>query len=111
VQNRLSLADRADLATVAHCATVGLRYLAYQPLGGSDRHGDDTTIMDVAAGLGASVPQVWLAWVLAQGAHVTPPTGSSRPETITESAQAGRFRLDPATQSLLEERFPQAPEM
>ena len=49
VQNRLSLADRADLATVAHCATVGLRYLAYQPLGGSGRHHDDPTVTEVAA--------------------------------------------------------------
>ncbi len=106
VQNRLSLADRADLATVAHCATVGLRYLAYQPLGGSGRRQDNPAIIEIAASLGASVPQVWLAWVLAQGAHVTPLVGSSRPETITESACAEQFLLDPATVSLIEEPFP-----
>ena len=106
VQNRLSLADRADLATVAHCATVGLHYLAYQPLGGSGRHQHNPAITEIAASLGASVPQLWLAWALAQGAHVTPLVGSSRPETITKSASAGQLLLDPATVSLLEEQFP-----
>ncbi|WP_248294809.1 aldo/keto reductase [Actinoplanes sp. TBRC 11911] len=93
VQNRLSLADRADLPTVAYCAATGLRYLACLPLGGPAARRDDPVVAGVAARLGLSVPQVWLAWVLAQGAHVTPLVGASRPETIRQSAHSGPLAM------------------
>jgi aryl-alcohol dehydrogenase-like predicted oxidoreductase len=94
VQNRLSMADRSDLPTVLHCAGVGLRYLAYLPLGGSGTRLDDPVVTEVAARHGASAAQIWIAWVQAQGDHVTPLVGASRPATIRDSARAGHIKLD-----------------
>jgi aryl-alcohol dehydrogenase-like predicted oxidoreductase len=104
VQNRLSLADRDDLPTVAYCASIGLRYLAYLPLGGRDRQRDDRAVREVSAELGITVPQVWVAWTLAQGEHVTPLVGSSRPATIRESAGAGN--LSPSDLTLIRQSIP-----
>jgi aryl-alcohol dehydrogenase-like predicted oxidoreductase len=97
VQNQLSMAVRGDLPTVAHCAEVGLRYLAYLPLGGSGSHLDTPA----AERLGVSAAQVWLAWVLAQGPHVTALVGASRPATIADSARADRLTLGPDDLALL----------
>jgi diketogulonate reductase-like aldo/keto reductase len=105
VQNRLSLAERDDLPTVAYCEEAALRYLAYQPLNGSHQRRDDPVVADIARRLAASVPQIWLAWILAQGAHVMPLVGASRPETIAESARAGEFHLTPDALSALQRRF------
>ncbi|MGI8693153.1 MAG: aldo/keto reductase, partial [Geodermatophilaceae bacterium] len=40
-----------------------------------------------------SPQRVCLAWLLAKGQHVVPIPGASRPETITDSAQAGSLQL------------------
>jgi aryl-alcohol dehydrogenase-like predicted oxidoreductase len=101
VQNQFSMASRGDLPTVAHCASVGLRYLAYLPLGGPGSRRDDPAAAAVAARNGVSVAQVWLAWVLARGPHVTALVGASRPATIADSARADRLTLGPDDLALL----------
>jgi pyridoxine 4-dehydrogenase len=95
VQNRLSISHRDDRPTVGHCAGAGLRYQAYMPLSGPD---DPST----ATRLGVSPAQLKLAWVLAQGPHVTALVGASRPATISDSAGADRIVLDPADLVLLD---------
>jgi aryl-alcohol dehydrogenase-like predicted oxidoreductase len=91
VQNRLSFADRDDLATADHCRRHGIAYLAYMPLHGS---GDVAAVQVVADRHGVSPQQVRLAWLLAQGQHIMALVGSSRPITIADSAAAGGLRLD-----------------
>jgi diketogulonate reductase-like aldo/keto reductase len=90
------MADRGDLPTVEYCAREGLRYLAYMPLKGGKASRDDPAVAHLADRLGVSVAQIWLAWVLAQGSHVTALVGASRPATIRESARAVNVRLDHA---------------
>ncbi|MEV6846758.1 aldo/keto reductase [Actinoplanes sp. NPDC051411] len=106
VQNRLSLGDRDDLPTVEYCGREGLDYLAYMPLGGADARRDTPAVVRVAGRRGVSVAQVWLAWVLAQGAYVTALAGASRPDTISESARAADIRLDRADLAMLREGQP-----
>ncbi len=48
---------------------------------------------EVAEAHGVSAQQVALAWQLAKAPVVIPIPGSSRPETITDSAAATRLRL------------------
>jgi aryl-alcohol dehydrogenase-like predicted oxidoreductase len=101
VQNRLSLADPADLPTARHCADLGIAYLAYQPLGGSGARPVDVNVAAVADRHGVSAEQVWLAWLLAQGRHIVALAGSSRPATIAQSARAADVTLSTAELALL----------
>jgi aryl-alcohol dehydrogenase-like predicted oxidoreductase len=94
VQNRLSYSHRADLATARHCATRGIAYLAYMPLGGArGGHAPDHALLSVAARHGVSVHRVQLAWLLGQDAPVLPLVGATRPATIADSAAAVGLRL------------------
>jgi aryl-alcohol dehydrogenase-like predicted oxidoreductase len=101
VQNRLSLAERADLPTARHCAELGIAYLAYQPLDGSGARPVEVKVAAVAGRLGVSAEQVWLAWLLAEGEHIVALVGSSRPATIAQSARAAEVRLSPAELALI----------
>jgi aryl-alcohol dehydrogenase-like predicted oxidoreductase len=96
VQNRLSYADRDDLPTAAYCGRNGIAYLAYMPLGGSSASGaaPRDALREVAERHQVSAQQVQLAWLLAQGPHVVPLVGSSRPDTIRDSAAAAGLHLD-----------------
>ena len=63
---------------------------------GRFRKGQDSASVFAEIGdeLGVSPQQVVLAWELSLGDHVVPIPGASRPETITDSAQAASLRLD-----------------
>ena len=98
VQNQFSPAFRSSAAELSYCGGLGIAFLAWSPLGGmsaaadlADRH---AAFAMVAERRGASPQQVCLAWVLAQGDHVIPIPGSSRPETILDSIAAADLRLD-----------------
>lgn len=106
VQNQFSPAFRSSAAELAYCGGLGLAFLPWSPLGGMDgasevgaRH---QAFADVARRHGASPQQVALAWELAQGDHVIPIPGSSRPGTIRDSVAAADLRLSPNDLELLE---------
>ena len=99
VQNQFSPAFRSSAAELAYCGGLGITFLAWSPLGGmraaselAERH---AAFGEVAARHGVSPQRVALAWVLAQGDHVIPIPGSSRPETIRDSAAAADLVLPP----------------
>jgi aryl-alcohol dehydrogenase-like predicted oxidoreductase len=85
VQNRLSYADPADLATALACAERGLAYLAYAPLAAPSRP-RQAAALSVAGRHGASVQRVMLAWLRAQAPNIVPLAGASRPASIRDSA-------------------------
>jgi aryl-alcohol dehydrogenase-like predicted oxidoreductase len=100
VQNRLAFGVRDDLPTATLCAAHGIAYLAYMPLGGVGRRPVALAgLSAVAARHGVSVERVQLGWLLAQGAHVMPLVGASRPSTIRDSAAV--LALDDADLHLL----------
>lgn len=97
VQNQFSPTYRSSLVELKHCDELGLAFLPWSPLGGIRNAPDLGT---TAAAFGAvatahdvSPQQVALAWELAQAPIVIPIPGSSRPETIRDSVQAGDLRL------------------
>ncbi|MDA2805666.1 aldo/keto reductase [Nocardiopsis suaedae] len=105
------------------CAQEGIAFIAYSPLGrgflaggisspadlpeGDGRHRTPRfrpeaievnrpivdRVRDVAADTGATVPQVSLAWVLAQGEHVIAIPGTKRPRRLRENAAAADLVL------------------
>ena len=93
VQNELSPRFRSSEPELRHCARQGLAFLPWSPLGGVGRNAVDGPFAEVAARHGTSPQQVCLAWLLAKDPVVVPIPGSSRPETIRDSAAAADLRL------------------
>jgi aryl-alcohol dehydrogenase-like predicted oxidoreductase len=61
----------------------------------------------VAEAKGASVAQVAIAWVLAQGEDIVPLVGARRRERLSEALGAAELTLEPADLAAIEEAVPQ----
>jgi aryl-alcohol dehydrogenase-like predicted oxidoreductase len=100
VQNQFSPAFRSSEPELHHAAELGVAFLPWAPLGGSGRAGRlgerHAAFQEVANTHGVSPQQVTLAWMLAKAPVVIPIPGASRPESITDSAQAADLTLSPA---------------
>ena len=99
VQNELSPRFRSSEPEVAHCAAHGIAFLPWSPFGGiaaaGELGGAHAAFAEVARERGVSPQQICLAWLLAKAPVVIPIPGSSRPETIRDSAAAADLGLAP----------------
>jgi diketogulonate reductase-like aldo/keto reductase len=98
VQNQLALNFTSPIAKgeLASVTERGLAFLPWSPLGGIGRAGGTARVEPVtraAEAHGVSPQQVVLAWLLALSPVVIPIPGSSRPETIADSARAADLAL------------------
>ena len=97
VQNQFSPAFRSSDPELELCAEMGIAVLPWSPLGGITKAGElgskHAPFQDIAAARGVSPQQVTLAWMLAKAPNVIPIPGSSRPETIRDSAEAVHLEL------------------
>jgi aryl-alcohol dehydrogenase-like predicted oxidoreductase len=97
VQNQFSPRFRSSEPELRLCDEMGIAFLPWSPLGGISRAGDLGTSYAAFAEIGAlhgvSPQQVCLAWMLAKSPVVIPIPGSSRPETIRDSAAAADLTL------------------
>jgi aryl-alcohol dehydrogenase-like predicted oxidoreductase len=97
VQNQYSPAFRSSQDELDLCAQLGLAFLPWSPLGGIGNAGDlgssFAPFQKIADAHGVSPQQVALAWELAQADVVIPIPGSSRPESISDSAKATDLTL------------------
>ena len=100
VQNQFSPSFRSSEPELWHCATRGIAFLPFSPLGGISRAGQlgerHTAFQDVASAHDVSPQQVALAWMLAKAPVVIPIPGASRPESVTDSAAAADLVLSAA---------------
>ncbi|WP_028707451.1 aldo/keto reductase [Propionicicella superfundia] len=92
VQNQFSPAHRSSLAELEHCATLGIAFLPWSPLGGirnaAALGGRHAAFARIAAAHGVSPQQVTLAWELALAPIVIPIPGASRPASVQDSVKA-----------------------
>jgi aryl-alcohol dehydrogenase-like predicted oxidoreductase len=99
VQNQFSPAFRSSEPELELCAELGIAFLPWSPFGGISKAGElgsrFAPFAKVAEAHGVSPQQVCLAWMLSLSPVVVPIPGSSRPETIRDSAQAADLRLTP----------------
>lgn len=99
VQNQFSPRFRSSLRELERCNELGIAFLPWSPLGGianaPELSAQQTAFRDVADEVGVSVYQVTLAWELALAPVVIPIPGSSRPESIRDSAAATDVKLTP----------------
>jgi len=97
VQNQFSPAYRGSEPELRLCDELGIAFLPWSPLGGigragalGDRFG---RFHEIARQRGVSPQRVCLAWMLALAPVVIPIPGSSRPQTIRDSAAAADLEL------------------
>jgi aryl-alcohol dehydrogenase-like predicted oxidoreductase len=97
VQNQFSPSFRSSEGELRLCDELGLAFLPWAPLGGSSNAGAlgsrHAAFARVAEAHGVSPQQVTLAWMLALSPVVIPIPGSTRPETIRDSAAAADLVL------------------
>ena len=97
VQNQYAPNFRSSEDELRLCDELGLAFLPWSPLGGIGRAKDlgAGAFAAVAGAHGVSPQRVALAWMLAKSPVVIPIPGSSRPETIIDSAAAADLTLSP----------------
>jgi aryl-alcohol dehydrogenase-like predicted oxidoreductase len=97
VQNEFSPAFRSSADELALCAELGVAFLPWSPLGGIGRGGElgerFQEFAAIAESRSCSPQRVCLAWMLAKAPVVIPIPGSTRPETIIDSASAAQLQL------------------
>jgi aryl-alcohol dehydrogenase-like predicted oxidoreductase len=97
VQNQFSPAFRGSEPELELCAELDIAFLPWSPLGGMSAAGElgerFTAFAEVGRAHGVSPQQVCLAWMLAKAPQVVPIPGSSRPASISDSADAVHLRL------------------
>jgi aryl-alcohol dehydrogenase-like predicted oxidoreductase len=97
VQNQFSPAYRSSEPELELCDQLGIAFLPWSPLGGISKAADLGSafgpFQQVADARGVSPQQVCLAWMLAKSAQVVPIPGSSRPQTVRDSAAAADLEL------------------
>ena len=99
VQNQFSPAFRSSEPELELCDELGIAFLPWSPFGGITRAGSlgdhFGAFAEVARRYEVSPHRLTLAWMLAKSPVVIPIPGSSRPETIQDSAQAVDLKLTP----------------
>jgi aryl-alcohol dehydrogenase-like predicted oxidoreductase len=97
VQNQFSPAFRSSEPELDLCDEIGIAFLPWSPLGGiggagnlGEKFGPFRAVADEH---GVSPQVICLAWELAKSPIVIPIPGSTRPETITDSASASDIVL------------------
>ncbi|MBC6450561.1 aldo/keto reductase [Actinokineospora xionganensis] len=98
VQNQFSPEFRSSEPELELCAELGIAFLPWSPLGGiggaAALGSRFRPFAEIARERGVSPQRVCLAWMLAKAPVVIPIPGSSRPESIRDSAAAADLRLD-----------------
>jgi len=101
VQNRLNpfFGEAPHDGVIAHCASRGIGYLAYSPVGGgrlNKKLPSHPALRPIAERLGISPHAVVIAWVLAQGPTVIPIPGARTVEHALDSLAALDVELSAA---------------
>lgn len=97
VQNRFSPIYRDSMPELEYCARHDIAFLPWSPLGGIGKGTEvfeaQETFAEIARELEVSPQRLTLAWELALEHVVIPIPGSTRPESITDSAAAADLVL------------------
>ena len=98
VQNPYNLADRSDQPVFDACRRDGVPYVPFFPLGSALNPASPVlgapAVQEAASRLGATPPQVALAWLLAQAPLLLLIPGTSSIAHLEENLGAGELELD-----------------
>ena len=100
VQNHYNLAHRQDDPLLDRCAADGIAYVPFLPLRGLSPV-QARALDDVAARLGASAPQVALAWLRHRSPNILLIPGTSSEAHLRDNAGAAHLELPPDARAAL----------
>jgi aryl-alcohol dehydrogenase-like predicted oxidoreductase len=89
VQNHYNLSERKHEAVVDHCASEGIVFVPFFPLGGDG----GSALTEIAARHGATPAQITLAWLLRRSPAMLPIPGTLSLEHLEENLGALRIEL------------------
>ena len=95
VQNAFSIVNRADLPLVQTCASQGIAYVPFFPLGGGMKPLRLPALDAVAAELAVSRHQVALAWLLTVSPNILLIPGTAKLEHLKDNLAAATLTLSP----------------
>ncbi|MER6960466.1 aldo/keto reductase [Streptomyces sp. NPDC000618] len=93
VQNRYNLFDREYEPVLEACEAAGIAFLPWRPVAAATP-GPASVLDAVATELGATAPQVLLAWLLARSPVLLPIPGTASLAHLKENLAAADLRLD-----------------
>ncbi|MEU9704391.1 aldo/keto reductase [Streptomyces sp. NPDC047981] len=93
VQNRYNLFDRDHESVLEACEAAGIAFLPWRPVAAAADSGQASAVAAVAAEVGATAPQVLLAWLLARSPVVLPIPGTTSLAHLEENVAAADLRL------------------
>ena len=110
VQNLFNLADQGSLQLLRECGSRGIAFVPFSPLGWP--RGVQNTILtspvlaDLGARIGATPPQIALAWLLDLAPNILLIPGTRTRQHLGENIRSGGVRLDDAARVDLARAFP-----
>ncbi|MBZ3900505.1 aldo/keto reductase [Streptomyces griseiscabiei] len=108
VQNRYNLLDRDYEPVLEACEAAGIAFLPWRPVAAEAASGQESVLATVATELGATVPQVLLAWLLARSPVVLPIPGTGSLAHLEENLAAADLRLTDSQCQRLDRTAPPA---
>lgn len=106
VQNAYSLVSRGDEDMLQLCASEGIAWVPFFPLGGAfaslPKVADEPTVHAVARSLGVTSAQVGLAWLLHHAPNVLLIPGTADAAHLEANMAAGKVVLGAATMAALD---------
>ena len=93
VQNMYNLVSRGSEDVLDYCASEGIAFIPWYPLGAGRLAGEGTVLSSVARRLGATPAQVALAWVLERSPVMLPIPGTSKVPHLEENVAAASIEL------------------
>jgi aryl-alcohol dehydrogenase-like predicted oxidoreductase len=96
VQNLYNLVNRQSEAVVDYCEKQGIGFIPWFPLAAGSLTKPGGFLTALAARLGATPPQVALAWVLKRSSVMLPIPGTSSVKHLEENTAAAGLRLSDA---------------
>lgn len=106
VQNRYSLADRQHEATLSWCEERQIGFLPWYPMSAGKilkpDHPSAQGLAQIAKRLGASLPQILLAWLLHRSPVMLPIPGTSKVAHLEENIAAAALKLTPQDRAEIE---------
>jgi pyridoxine 4-dehydrogenase len=97
VQNRYNLADRGSDDVLRFCTEQGIGFIPWAPIAAGRLAQPGGVLPGIAERLGATAPQVALAWLLQRSSVMLPIPGTSSLAHLEENVQAAGLALDLAT--------------
>lgn len=103
VQNRYNLVDRQHEDVLDYCEREGIGFIPWYPLLTGKLADTGGALVRTAARLGATPPQVALAWLLARARVMLPIPGTSKVKHLEENMRGAELELTPEDVAAIDE--------